>query len=320
MHKVLVVMDILEGQKATLNNIDSSLDIKYIPADKVTPEDLKDVDAIIGNLNPELLSFTNNLKLMQLNNAGTEGFTKPGVIPEGAVLTNASGAYGVAMSEFMIGMLFTMMKHLDLYTINQTKNMWHPERLVNTAYGKTVLIVGFGNIGQEFGLRMKAFGCKVLAIRKHDGVKPDYIDGLYTMDSFYDCLKEADIVATALPGYEDTYKVFDKKAFDCMKDGAYFLNVGRGTAVDNDSIYDALVSGKLAGAALDVTDPEPLPEDSKLWSAPNIFITPHVSGGYRVKESQDRIVDIAASNLKHLINGEPYENIVDMKTGYRINE
>ncbi len=312
-------MDVLDNHRELFGSIDPSLEIRYVPASSVTPDDLKGVEAIIGNLDPGLLVHTDSLKLMQLNNAGTEGFVKTGVIPEGAVLANATGAYGRAMSEFMIGMLFTLMKNLDHYKLNQTKALWHVERNVATAYGKTVLIVGLGNIGQEFGLRMKAMGCKVIGIRRHIGDKPDFVDGLYTMDSFYDCLKEADIIASALPGYEDTYKVFDKRAFESMKDGAYFINVGRGTAVDNDSIYDALVSGKLAGAALDVTDPEPLPSDNKLWTAPNILITPHVSGGYRVKESHDIIARIAASNLKHLVNGEPYENLVDMTTGYRIN-
>lgn len=312
-------MDVLEEHKTILNNISPELDISYIPALEVKPSDLVDVEVIIGNLNPGLLSSCNNLKLLQLNNAGTEGFTADGVIPEGAILTNATGAYGLCMSEHMIGAILCLMKKLDLYRINQINHKWNNEGLVPSIYGSRTLIVGFGDIGSEFGKRMNALGSHVTAIRKHLSDKPDYVESLHTLDELYDCLKYADIVATSLPGYSETQKVFDKKAFESMKDGAYFINVGRGSAVDTDALCDALTSGKLAGAALDVTDPEPLPADHKLWDMPNVLITPHISGGYRTKTAHDKIIEIAARNLKHFLNDEPFENIVDLKTGYKIN-
>lgn len=131
-------------------------------------------------------------------------------------------------------------------------------------------------------------------------------------------MEDADIVATSLPGNAETSNVFDAKAFSAMKDGAYFINVGRGSAVDTEDLCQALESGKLAGAALDVTNPEPLPADHKLWSMPNVLITPHVSGGYHVKLTHDRIGEIAARNIGHLVRGEDFENVVDMKTGYTI--
>ena len=104
-----------------------------------------------------------------------------------------------------------------------------------------------------------------------------------------------------------------------MKKNSYFLNIGRGTAVKTDALCDALESGKIAGASVDVTDPEPLPSNNRLWNMPNILITPHVSGGYHVKETHDRIIEIARKNIVHLVNGESFENIVDMNTGYRKN-
>lgn len=319
MYKVLVVMDVLDEHKEILNNISSELDVRYKVAADVLVDDLADVDVIVGNLRPELLKGCRKLKLLQLNNAGTEGFIGEGVIPEGAVLANATGAYGVAMSEFMLGSLLTLMKNLDQYKFNQVRHEWKSCGLVSGIYGTKTLVVGLGDIGSEFAKRMNALGSTVTGIRKHIADKPDYVESLHNMDDFYACLGNADIVAICLPGYADTFKIFDESAFAHMKDGAYFINVGRGTVVDTDALCDALSTKKIAGAALDVTDPEPLPKDHKLWDFPNVLITPHVSGGYRVKAAHDRIIKIAERNLLHLVNGEAFENIVDMKTGYKIN-
>ena len=319
MHKILVVMDVLDEHRLLLDNVNSKLDISYKKAAEVTPEDLVDVEVIVGNLRPELLQNCTKLKLLQLNNAGTEGFVAEGVIPKGAVLANATGAYGVAMSEFMVGTLLSLMKNLDLYKFNQVKHEWKDCGPVSAIYGSKTLVVGLGDIGSEFAMRMNAFGSTVTGIRKHITNKPDYVESVHEMKDLHVCLRDADIVASCLPGYQDTLKVFDKTAFENMKDGAYFINVGRGTAVDTDALCDALESKKLAGAALDVTDPEPLPASHRLWDIPNVLITPHVSGGYHVKEAHDRIVKIAIKNLVHLVEGEPFENLVDMKTGYRIS-
>lgn len=274
---------------------------------------------IVGNLNPSLLANCKKLKLIQLNSAGTDGFTTDGVIPEGALLANATGAYGLAISEHMIASLLCLMKKLDIYRLNQEDNKWNDEGPVPAIYGSRTLIVGFGDIGSEFGIRMNALGSRITAVRKNVSSKPEFVESIHTMDDFYQCLSKADIVATCLPGYADTINVFDEKAFSSMKNGAYFINVGRGTAVDTEALCDALESGKLAGAALDVTNPEPLPAGHRLWNMKNVLITPHVSGGFHVKATHDRIIEIAAKNLSHLVKGEAFENIVDMKTGYRIN-
>lgn len=116
-----------------------------------------------------------------------------------------------------------------------------------------------------------------------------------------------------------TYKMFDADAFAHMKQGAYFINVGRGTAVDTDALVEALNSGRLAGACVDVTDPEPLPKEHPLWEASGILITPHVSGGFHLPETHNRIIEIAAKNIRHCVAGEPYDNVVNMLTGYGDN-
>lgn len=319
MIKILVVMEVKEHHKRMLEEAAGDAKVLYVPADEVKDSDLTDVDMIVGNLYPGLLVNCKNLKLMQLNYAGTDGFTAEGVLPKGAYLANATGAYGVAISEHMIAGLLCLMKKLDLYRLNQVDKKWNDEGEVPAIFGSKTLVVGFGDIGSEFGKRMYALGSTVTAIRKNIKSKPDFVESMHTMDDFYSCLKEADIVATALPSYDETINVFDKKAFDAMKDGAYFINVGRGTAVDTDALADALYSKKLAGAIVDVTNPEPLPSSHRLWDMPNVLITPHVSGGFHVYITHDRIVEIASRNIRHLVKGEAFENLVDMETGYRIN-
>lgn len=319
MYKILVVMEVLEEHKAILQGAASDTEVSFLPAGAVTPSDLEDVDMIVGNLNPALLRHCKKLKLMQLNSAGTDGYTATGVLPQGAVLANATGAYGLAISEHMVGALLCLMKKLDRYRLNQVNHEWKDEGPVPSIYGSKTLIVGLGDIGNEFGTRMNALGSRVTAIRRNVGHKPEYVESMHTMDDFYSCLAEADIVAACLPGYAATCNLFDEKAFSAMKDGAYFLNVGRGTSVDTEALCNALESGRLAGASVDVTNPEPLPADHRLWTLENVLITPHVSGGYHLKATHDRIIGIAARNIAHLVEGEAFENLVDMSTGYRIN-
>lgn len=316
---ILVVMNVEEEHKVMLAAAAPEADIRYIPDNQVDQETAARADIIVGNIPTGLLKNCCNLKLLQLNSAGANQYCLPGIMPEGASLANATGAYGLAISEHMIGTLLCLMKKLDRYKMNQCQKKWQDEGSVTSIYGAKTLIVGYGNIGSEFAKRMHAMGSKVSAIRRNKAEKPAYLESLYQIDHLYASLEEADIVAACLPDTSETRGLFSEEAFSHMKKGAYFLNVGRGNSVDSDALYDALCSGKLAGASIDVTDPEPLPAEHKLWDAPNILITPHISGGYHLKETHDTIIRIACANICHYLKGEEFENIVDMKTGYRKN-
>lgn len=288
----------------------------FFGSDEVPESLMKNADVIIGNVRPELLKHASKLKWLQLNSAGTNGYTKE-VVPEGVILTNATGAYGLAISEHMMASLLFLMKKIDIYSREQADHNWQKRGKVTGIYGTRTLVVGCGDIGCEFAKRMNAFGSHVTGIRTKESAVPEYMEAMKLTDDLYEELKKADIVADCLPGTDRTYRMFDRKAFESMKDGSYFINVGRGTSVDTDALIEALDSGHLAGACLDVTDPEPLPSDHPLWDAPNVLITPHVSGGYHMQITHDRIVEIAADNLKRFLNNEPLKNIVDMATGYR---
>ena len=315
--KILVVLPVKEHHKELFLKSAPKAEFIYEDASKVTKDMLKDVDATIGNISPALLAGCENIKWVQLNSAGTDGYTADGVLSKDAVLTNATGAYGLAISEHMVAAVLCMMKKLDLYSSNMRTHEWKDMGPVSSVWGSKTLVVGLGDIGGEFAKRMHALGSSVTAIRRNKAESPDYVDALYQMDMLDECLKEADIVASCLPGTKETYKLYDADKFSKMKEGAFFLNIGRGTAVDSDALLNALDTGQLAGASIDVTDPEPLPKDHPLWNAKNLLITPHVSGGYHLNETFERIVAISADNLARFVSGKPLKNVVDLDTGYR---
>lgn len=316
--KILVTPPLNERQKEKLADAAPGQELIFCSPNDITEVMLHDADIILGNLkDPKQLSACRQLKWIQLNNAGTEGYCEPGLLPEGAMLANATGAYGLAISEHMIGCLFELKKKLHLYYKNQLAHQWHSEGFVSVIEGSTVLVIGFGDIGSTFGRKMKALGCRVIGVRRRVGECPDWLDGLYGMEELDTLLPQADIVAMSLPGNAATRHTLDRRRIGLMKESAVVINVGRGTAIDTEALADALYAGEIAGAALDVTDPEPLPESHRLWDAPNTVITPHISGGFALPETLEQIVDLFAVNLRHCLAGEPLENIIDMKTGYR---
>ncbi len=289
-------------------------DLIHRPA--LTQADLEWADVLLGNVSPQVLSGM-DLLWVQTGSAGVEPYLRPGVLKEHTLLTNATGAYGLAIAEHMLGMLLELMKKLQLYRDAQQKASWCSQGAVASLYGSTVLVLGLGDIGGEFGWRCKALGAKVFGVRRANREKPDYADQIFLLEDLDELLPQADVVAVTLPGTEATKGLLGRERIARMKDGAVLLNVGRGSIVDTEALCDALESGKLSGAGLDVTDPEPLPPEHRLWRIPTAVITPHVSGFYHLKETHERIVQIFAENLKRFFAGEPLKNQIDFSTGYR---
>ena len=319
--KIIVTPPFTEEQKERIRKAAGSEEPLFRLKSEITQELLSDADVILGNLDsPSQVRWAPGLKWIQLNNAGTEGYCEPGLLPEGAVLTNATGAYGLAISEHMIACLFMLRKKLNLYYEDQLRREWKREGHVGVIQGTTVLVIGLGDIGRTFARKMKALGCYTIGIRRRVSEKAvpedaaaDEVHGMEDLDRL---LPRADVVALSLPGNASTYHVLNRERIGLLKPNAIVLNVGRGTAIDTDALSDALYAGNVAGAALDVTDPEPLPANHPLWSAPGALITPHISGGYSLPETLAQICDIFAENLERFRKGEPLRNVVDMGTGY----
>lgn len=302
--KILVVMPTNEEHREKLKSHAPSAEWIFTSPAEVSDEDALSADIIIGNIPPKRIKDSANLKWIQLNSAGMDGYLGEGAIPSDTILTNATGAYGLAISEHMMGMLLHLMKKINLYSADDKEHKWVDHGPVTSIYGSRTLVVGCGDIGGEFAKRMNAFGSSVTGIRRNIKNVPEYVEKMCSPEELIKCLGDADVVASCLPGGPETYHLYNKDTFAAMKEGTYFINIGRGGSVDQEALADALNSGHLAGAAIDVTDPEPLPENHILWNAKNLLITPHVSGGYHLQETHDRIIGIACRNLDLFLKNE----------------
>ena len=288
-----------------------------LPGQPVTQEDVDWAQVILGNVPAAMLHGSPALEWLQTNSAGVEAYIRPGVLAGDTLLTNATGAYGLAIAEHMLGMLLELFKKLELYRDAQKSGAWQSQGAVKAVYGSTVLVLGMGDIGGEFAARCKALGAKVIGVRRSPRPCPEYADEVHLLEDLDSLLPHADVVAVTLPGTDATRGLMSRERLAKMKEGAVLLNVGRGFIVDTEALCDGLERGHLSGAGVDVTDPEPLPPTHRLWNIPTAVVTPHISGFYHLRETHERIVGIFLENLRHFQAGEPLRNLVDFATGYR---
>ena len=309
---ILCLLPATDKHRAELAVSAPGANIVYTDAANIAlPELVAAADAIVGNVDPELLRNAENLKLLQLQSAGYDNYLAAGTVPAGAELCCAVGAYGQAVSEHMFAMLLSLIKRLPGYGQAQREHDWCDLGPVSTLRGAHVLVLGAGDIGTHFAELCRAMGAHVEGVKRNTLAYPSVFEAIHSMDELADALAGADVVASFLPSSAATRKLADAAFFGACKPGAWFVNGGRGDFVDNGALIAALESGKLAGAALDVCDPEPLPAEDPLWDAPNLLLTPHISGWLHLSVTLDNIMGIAAENLRHLAAGEPLRNHVE---------
>ncbi len=311
---ILVTPPVNETHRALLESACPGGRFNYVPAKEVTEKDIASAEVIIGNVPQAMLGCASALRLLQLNSAGADGY--PEAMPREARLCNSSGAYGLAISEHMLAALLAIIKKLYLYADNQKQCIWHDEGGVTSVEGAVVLSVGMGDIGGEFLKKCKALGAYTIGVRRTSRAKPDFADEVYTIEALDELLPRADVVALSLPSSKETNGLMDARRLGLLKRGAVLINVGRGSAVDGFALAQAANEGRVR-AALDVTDPEPLPPEHPLWTAKNVYVTPHISGFFHLDETLNRIIRIAAENLRRYTAGEPLLNLVDARSGGR---
>ncbi|MFZ4617012.1 MAG: D-2-hydroxyacid dehydrogenase [Rectinemataceae bacterium] len=314
---ILVTMPAAVEHRRMLLEAAPEARIVYAKATELALDEITSADIIVGNILGNQLPLLGSPRLIQLNTAGVAK-EYLGLIRDlpGTALCCASGSYGPAISEHMLATLLGLMKRLHEYRDDQGEALWIDRGEVRSLKGARVLVVGLGDIGGCFARLCAAMGAQVSGIRRRPGPAPAGVEAVFAASSLEALLPEADVVALCLPETADTIRIMDKKRLMLMKQGSYLLNVGRGTALDQDALLQALREGRVAGAGLDVTDPEPLPKDHPLWREKNIVITPHVSGWYHLRETHDRIIAMACRNIQALPDG-PFEGLVDFDSGYR---
>ncbi len=268
----------------------------------------------------EFVRAADNLAWIQAQSAGVERYLS---VPEIAsddriVLTNLRAVHGPAIADHAFAMLLALTRDLPVHIAGRSEGRWArdgSDTLEPIALqGRTLLVVGLGGIGTEVARRGAGFGMRVIATRRGEDPAESFVERVGKPADLVSMLPEADVVAICVPLTPETEKLFDRAAFAAMKRKSYLVNVARGKVVDTEALVDALRSGHLAGACLDVTDPEPLPSDHPLWSFPNVIVTPHVSA--RAELTEERGWALFRENLRRFDAGEPLLNVVDKAAGY----
>jgi phosphoglycerate dehydrogenase-like enzyme len=317
MKNVLVLMPVEARHKAKLEAAGADCSFIYSNPDEVTAEQIQSANAILGQPKADMIAASENLEWLQLESAGTDAYVKPGVLNAKTVLTNATGAYSKAVAEHAFALTLMLQKKLYLYRDEQKRAVWSDHGTVSSLSDCTVAVVGLGDIGQHYARLVKAMGAKVIGVKRRASDPPPCVDKLVMTQDLDTVFPVADIIMSVLPNTAATRYIYTDESFDKMKDTALFVNCGRGNAVASDVLYRALSEHKIAAAAMDVAEVEPLPADSPLWTLDNLVITPHISGGFHLPETFERIVDIAANNLAAYVAGGELRNVIDFTTGYK---
>ncbi|HEX7097144.1 MAG TPA: D-2-hydroxyacid dehydrogenase [Acidimicrobiales bacterium] len=256
-----------------------------------------------------------NLRWIQAIGSGVGQYVSARLPEGGIVLTNGAGIGAPPIAEWVLARVLQIIKLLPQHDANAREHRWEMA-LGGQLQGKTMGIVGVGAIGRETARRARAFGVHLLGVRRSwkPGLTDPDVDELFGPQHLAEIVGRCDIVVLAAPGTDENENLFDAEMFAAMKPGSIFVNVARGTLVDEPALIDALTRGHLRAAAIDVARKEPLPPDDPLWSAPNLYISPHSSTsseGYA-----QRAFELFFRNFQRFVRGEPLENVVDMMTGY----
>ena len=286
----------------------------------VDPKDASAVDSALqsaeiailaGDLDERFVAAP-KLKWIHCDHAGLTKSARPAVFERGLMVTGSAGRSGPALAEHV--MMFALMlcsRYPDLYEAQKRQEWFRTPSMfdLRALYGRTIGILGMGHTGVELAKRAKAFNMTVLGYRRRDLPKPEGVDEMFSTDrgdGIEPILDRADILALVLNLSDATHHLIDEAAIARMKRGSVIINLARGGVIDQDALIAALNSGHLAGAGLDVTDPEPLPKGHPLWTTPNVLITPHFTAA--VPDKVDRSLDVIAENFKRYRAGESMLN------------
>lgn len=279
---------------------------------QIAPE----IEVILGRFPPAVCAAAPNLRWIQSFSTGMDKFLFPEIVARDKVeISNVAGLYASQGGEHAWALLLALTRGLHHFIRHQDRHEWKSSPVVELR-GMTLGIVGMGGFGMEMVKRAAGYEMTILAV---DAVRTDKPDGVHelkpaTRENLHDLLRRSDAVMTACPLTKETYHLISTDEFAVMKEGAYLINVTRGGIIDEDALIQALKSGKLAGAGLDVVEKEPMPADNPLWDAPNIIMTPHRAGA---SQHRPRMVfEFFRDQLTRYLDGERPRNIINKERGF----
>ncbi|MGD1820464.1 MAG: D-2-hydroxyacid dehydrogenase [Pleomorphochaeta sp.] len=311
--KALVLITLNEDEKKMFSQFEDSIDFTFKDSEKerIEKEDVFAAEIIIGHPPKHCLKEATNLKWIQTISSGVDFYLQGGILPKKAIICNAKGSYGQAQSEFMFAMLLSLMKKLHIYRDNQNKALWRDEGSVMVLRDSTALVIGLGDIGSEFAKILKAFGVYVIGVRRDASKECPFADEVHSFKDLDSVIPRVDIIAMVVPSTPESKNLMSKERIALMKENAVLVNTGRGVTVDNEALCDAIENKKIAGAAIDVFDPEPIDKNHRAWNIENLIITPHAAGQNYMEHNWKNTLKLIEINLKLYIEGKELINIVD---------
>lgn len=272
---------------------------------------------LVGYIPPRMLKNARSLRWYQLPCAGANRYVSPELYAhEDFLLTNSSGAFGSAIAEHLVMGTLMLMREMPAYLHQQQSHLWHRRGNLRFLRGAHVTILGTGNLGGSFAACCSAMGAEVTGVNRHGTPGEGPFHRTMPITALHEAVSQADVVAGCLPLTPETSRLMNRAFFSAMKPGSLFLNVGRGGSVDQGALVEALRSGHLGGAMLDVAETEPMEPDCPLWDMENVIITPHISGSDLDPENTEIIFRIFMDNLTRYFEGKPLQNVVDRNKGY----
>jgi phosphoglycerate dehydrogenase-like enzyme len=295
-----------------------SLNIVFPSRESLNAE-IIEADAVVGGLNREQFLSAKKLKWMQITSAGVENYLTniPELRNSGVTMTNMKIVQGIEIADHALALLLGLTRRLDVAVKDREIERWQPLAQYGPPlelHGKTALVIGVGGIGTQIAIRAKAFGMTVIGVDPKDMPYTPFLDRTVWPDRLDSVLPEADVVFIAAPHTPETERMIKAEQFAKMKKGVIFIAVSRGKLYDNNALVEALQSGQVSAAGLDVVDPEPLPKGHPLWKTGRVIITPHIAG--RSDGEGPRYFEIYKDNLVRFAKGEPLRHTVDKEKGY----
>lgn len=276
---------------------------------------IRSADVLIGVIDEEMLEHAGRLRWMQSLSSGVDMYLFPAFVESDIILTSEKGLVGPHLADHAFGLLLALTRSIGWAVRQRSWENRLEMRLANRELtGMTAGIIGLGGTGISIAERAIAFGMRCLAIDPDVTSAPEHVELLGGPDLLVDMAGRSDVLFVCCPKTSDSINLVNSEVLSALPAGSYLINVTRGGIVNEDALVAAIESGQLAGAGLDVTDEEPLPPSSPLWSYGQIIITPHIAGASQHRIG--RIIDRVCANLHHLGSGEPLEGVVDKRKGY----
>ncbi len=301
-----------------LQSVSSKVQITPVTKENVMQE-IGSADAFIGEITPEMVRAGKNLKWVQVMSAGVERVLHLSggndLRDSKIILTNNKVVQGPEIADHAMAMLLTLSRALPTYIANRQQETWRGRPYQGIELnGRTAVVIGVGGIGTQIAVRANAFGMNVIGVDPEDKPFMPFLKKVVKPDQLDEVLPEADVVFISAPHTPLSHKMMGPHQFELMKKNSYFIAVSRGGLYDLNSLVKALDSKQLAGAGVDVTDPEPLPKGHALWKFDNVIITPHIAG--RSDKDRARMVGTIKANIERFAEGKPLINVVDKQKGY----